>query len=871
MLLGWSADILAQISKSPDTFNTYIRDVLAAQVALLDICMGSVTAKSSLKRSALTVTRRGLRAAFSLKNDYQLIIKTIIDKLTAKAPNPAPRSAILLGVVCGVCARAEQLKEVLEGLKKDIYAFFLREIIGSRTPVSKHISGALHDFFTTFTTAEDFDKELVPALERALLRAPEVVLNDVVTSLFTSVPDSIDLSKPILDKLLKQFLSCVKSSNANIRNGAVTAFKIGITRSKKPDETAIQKIADELVNPLKTGKVTAADQRVLYAMMIESLPWSEKLAKKVSSGLAETVSKEPNETAVTTLSSAIFQHLPHELELSIEPDKAVVDAISKGLVDKRPSFRRIWVARLGDLVWGLGDKPSSVTQAFVGGVLQKLLDTWLEVCANPLPAAQSGLVTAGYVFTAISLEKLSKWDDPKVQALLKQKEIIAQSLATIPKISFMLSYKVYSKLTLDEDHKWTVRALAATADHVVYEESHAELWALAFLYMLCAQGIRMETKKEALAALSAAYLRKPENIGRCILNGVWRWLRRLEEGEKDCAPTAAKTAGTYLNTAIHAICLPPTTAGGLKTGSVIEVEVVKDQLVNLAVVAHHQLMPDVDWIRLCQRVGIDPGELAKEKAGRLVGEIRMYTGLSGRSSYIRDAALRASATLAFVAPETITPLIVKLITDDLNPGLLRGIGPQEAAIWKTPEGVTYVDVLSKSNSSAVTKGKDTDTLKWEAELRAQLAQKKGAERKLTADEKARVEDQLAKEVVIRRRVEEVNLKLTRGIGVIQSLAQGPPTVVEMWMGQAVRALLKAMEAGAGLIVGDMGVKAFLVSPSVPHSRVVVRLTGVQACSEHVSPRLGVLRSFIGIDTLRALGIKELAPELQEEPLGGKFA
>lgn len=804
MLLEWTGDILAQISKSPETFNKHIQDILSAQVALLDICLGSPTAKGSLKRSALAVTRRGLRAAFSPKNpDYKLAIKVIVDKLTVKAPNPACKNSIFLGVVGGVCARIPKAKEVLETLKKDIYAFFVREIVGSRTPVPKHISSALHDFFANFTTAEEFDAELVPALERALLRAPEVVLNDVVTSLFTSVPSDIDLSKPIADKLLKQFLSCVKSSNANIRNGAVTAFKTGITRSTTPDETAIQKIADELVNPLKTGKVTAADQRVLYAAMIESLPWSEKLAKKVSSGLAETVSKDPNEAAVATISSAIFQHLPHELELSIEPDKAVVDAISKGLSDKRPNFRRIWVARLGDLIWGLPPNPSPVTQSFVGSIISKLAEAWAEVAANPLPAAQSGLVTAGYVFTAIALDKLSSWSDPKVTAAVKKSDIIAQSLAVAPKASFMLNHKVYSKLTLDDDHKWAVRALAATADYVVYEECHAEPWALAFLYQISANGVAMSVKKEALAALSAAYKRHPENIGKCILNGVWQWLRKLENEEKDSAPTAAKTGGSHLHTAIHAICLPP--AEG------IDEDVVKNQLVNLAVVAHHELMPGVDWIRLCQRAQIDPGDLAREKAARLVGEIRMYTGLSGKSTHIRDAALRSSATLAFVAPETITPLIVKLLTDDLNPELLRGIGPTEAAIWRTSEGVTFVDVLSKGSGNAVGKGKDTDTLKWEAELRAQLAQKKGAERKLTSDEKAKVEEQLAKEAVIRKRVDEVNLKLTRGIGVIQSLADGPPTAVEMWMGQAVRALLKAMEAGAGLIVGDKGVKAFLVS------------------------------------------------------------
>lgn len=838
VLLEWSGNILAQISKSPEAFNKYIQDVLTTQVALLDICMGSLTAKGSLKKSALAAARRGLRAAFSLKSDYKLNIKTIVDKLTTKAPSSTSKNALLLGIVSGVCARASKPKEVLEELKKDIYAFFVREIVGSRTPVPNHISESLHDFFASFTTALDFDTELVPALERALLRAPEVVL-DVIPALFTAIPDNIDLSKPVAEKLLKQFLSCVKSSNANIRNGAVTAFKASISRTPPTDPAAILKIAEELVTPLKTGKVASADQRVLYGLMLKSLPRSPQLAKIVSAGLVETVVKEPNEAAVGSLSAALFWHFPIE----VGPEKTVIDAISKGLVDKRPNFRRIWVARLGDLVWSLPDTPPAATQAFIGTLIPKLVDSWADVVANPLPATQSGLVTAGYVFTAIALEKLSKWADPQVKAALKTTDIITAALAMAPRASFLLNPKVFTKLTDDDDNKWAARALMATADAIIYDEIHADAWVLSVLYMICAATVSMAVKKEALASLTAAYLRRPDQIGRIILAGVWQWLRTLEHGAADRVPAAAKTGGTQLHTVVHAFVLPPTED--------VNKEIVKNQLVNLAVVAHHELMPGVDWIRLCQRAAIDPGELAREKATRLVAEIRMYTGLSGKSNHIRAAALKSAATLAFVAPETITPLIVEMITNDLNPALLRGIGPVEASIWRAPAGIAFINVLN-SRSTTVEKGKDTDTLKWEAELRAQLAAKKGGERKLTSEEKARVEEQIVKETEIRGRVTGVELKLTRGIGLIKALAEGPPTSVEMWMGKSVRALLKAMEAGAGLVVGDSGVKAFL------------------ACSEHVSARLGVLRMFVGIDTLRALGIKELAPELQEEPLGGKF-
>jgi len=219
---------------------------------------------------------------------------------------------------------------------------------------------------------------------------------------------------------------------------------------------------------------------------------------------------------------------------------------------------------------------------------------------------------------------------------------------------------------------------------------------------------------------------------------------------------------------------------------------------------------------------------------------------------LKNAACNAAAELAFVAPEVITPMIIKQFQADLDLGRLAKIGPTEAAIYRTPEGTVFVDVLAKGGQRQVPNRnvKDYDTLKWEEDLRAQLAQKKGQERKLTADEQAKVKTQLAKESSIRQEVSDVDFRLRRGVGIIRSLAEGPPTEAEMWMGPAVRALLDIISAGAGLILGDVASTAYL------------------ACSNRVSPRLGSTRVSIGAGTLRALGTSQLQLEFEEEPLGG---
>lgn len=181
-------------------------------------------------------------------------------------------------------------------------------------------------------------------------------------------------------------------------------------------------------------------------------------------------------------------------------------------------------------------------------------------------------------------------------------------------------------------------------------------------------------------------------------------------------------------------------------------------------------------------------------------------------------------------------------------------GPTEAAIARTPEGTVFVDVLStKAKNHLSDKNiKDYDTLKWEEELRSQVAAKKGQQRKLTQAEQAKVNAQMAKEASIRRQVHRMVLRIERGAGIVRSLARGPPTDAAAWINEAVDALLLLAHTDAGLFVGDTVTLAYL------------------ACAARVTSRLGTLRPSIGVATLRALGKPYLPPEMQEETLTSKL-
>ncbi|PQE17282.1 putative translation activator GCN1 protein [Rutstroemia sp. NJR-2017a BVV2] len=838
---------ILQETTSKSSWERWGLSIVVSNSRVLELCT-----TSKHRSSAFKATWRGLRKVFQ-SDIAGTAIEESVQRLSAKEATPSSRNAIMLGAISGVCARKPEAKSILESKKSLIYTFYTREIIGSRTALPPHIASALDDFFVAFATQEDIEREIIPPLEKALLRAPEIVLNDLVTPLFQSLPSSIDLSNILRSKLLKPILSNVKSTNATIRQGALSAFRAIVPRCH--DEAAIAQVSDEILGPLKAGKVSAADQRVIYSEMSAIIPVLEA-NKSAAISLATVASKEANEAALSAETLALLNFLRKTAGNDLDLDKSVISAFVKGVSDKKVPIKKLWTIRLGELFWDVEESNLPQTKTLAEDSIAPLLDIWQEATSNPIPAAQSGLITAAHVFTAISQSKLAVISGPKIDAGLKKAQVASQSLSMEPKPSFLLNPRVYSKLSGHDEFMWFTRALYAFPKEVAglaRDSASATAWSQAVIFSICSPSIHHDVRRHASQLLSQAYARFPSAVCKIMVTGIWKWLQSIELGEKDSAASSAKTSNENLHLVLKAVCLTP--AEIARHGGEIDSAIIKDQMVDLLVLSRPELLPKVSWIDLCLRVEVDPGNLARERGDALLKQILDKTSFQEsvlpQSKAVKTAAFNAAAELAFVAPEVMTSRIVELIQQDLDDTQLTDVGPTEAAIFRTPEGTAFVDVLaSKSQSYTPNKNtKDYDTLKWEEELRAQLAKKKGQEKKLTSEEAAKVKAQLAKESGIRLKIRYLEAKLLRGVGIIRSLATGPPTDAALWMGPAVRALVNVIKAGAGLITGNSAPDAYIL------------------CAERLSSRIGVLRPFIGLATLRAMKVPNLPSALVQEPLG----
>jgi hypothetical protein len=172
VLVDWCSVLLLEFAKSPERWSKYGLEVVLAHARVLETCVGAGSTRRAgrISDSALVSTRRALRAILRSEATGQ----------------------VFLGVIAGVSSRSLAVRPEFEKHKPDYYAFYVREIIGSKSQLPDHISNALYDFFTSFPTLEELRKEVIPPIEKALLRAPEVVLNDIVSPMILALPGPMD-------------------------------------------------------------------------------------------------------------------------------------------------------------------------------------------------------------------------------------------------------------------------------------------------------------------------------------------------------------------------------------------------------------------------------------------------------------------------------------------------------------------------------------------------------------------------------------------------------------------------------------------------------------------------------------------------------
>ncbi len=848
VLLEWCCLIQEDLIQHDQRLEASFGDICAAAALFLHKSEDQEV-KGGIQQSAVVIAQRGLRSVLRFDKVGERAFELATNNLT-HGPNASARYAPYLGILSGVSARIPARRKQMQDSSGQIIDFYVKHILNSKSPITYHEASGLRDFFLDFLTQDQLATPIIPAIEKSILRSAEVVLHGPIIALARHMNKDIDMCPMVQSRLLKPLLSSMGSTSVSIKEGAGKTLAALLERGG--NQKSFRQIALDLTTVFKASKAANNDLRGLLADAFLVLPPEMDRSTMVVQTLVPAAVKEANETIFNKELRALSKHLPILVQHRLI-DKALSDTILKSCNDKRPSFRKAWALCLASTLLSLEIVPKEgSSRHFVSSAVQLLQQVYDEVSSLPLPAAQSGLLPAAYGLPALlhsNVHTVSGVGMGDIRCFL------TSLLSTTPSPSFLLNAKIYSRLTASDSSLWLLRALLAVAAGLEDASDHAKkLWGRALLFLNLSPEIDPAVRREAGDSLAIIYLQHPQSVGGSVILGTWDLLdeKRLQQEDTKVALEPSPLGDVKLQHALKRIT-PSKQVWHASPSESYPIEALRQQAIKTVVLFRSDLIAHTDWILSCLSQGLDPGHIAAQHSVQIIQEIMsMFRSHKLQPLNVFEvAACNAAASLAFVAPDTFTPKLVDQFRKDLNFEQLLDIGPTEAATARAPEGEVFIDILGeKPNGIIENKNtKDYGILKWEEDIRAQLAQKKGFQpRKLTPDQQSKVDAQVKHESEVRQKVRTVSCNLRRGAQFIQSLAEGPPLEARLWISSAINSLMDALQAGAALIVDDEIVNAYL------------------SCSTKVSDRVGALRPFIGIATLRSLRHANIPEHLISEPL-----
>jgi Generalcontrol nonderepressible 1 (Gcn1) N-terminal len=114
--------------------------------------------------------------------------------------------------------------------------------------------------------------------------------------------------------------------------------------------------------------------------------------------------------------------------------------------------------------------------------------------------------------------------------LVKSEGILNITITVSPKPSFLLTERIYTKLTAESDQLWSINALEAAAMRAITEMESA--WPIAAIYFIANPKLSRKVRSAAKTMLENVVLAMPpEDRGKgadVVMLGVEEWLRQVE-------------------------------------------------------------------------------------------------------------------------------------------------------------------------------------------------------------------------------------------------------------------------------------------------------------------------------------------------------
>lgn len=671
------------------------------------------------------------RALRSAPTHLSLVLEYALDLPAAHAWASLVLQGCVLDVATHLKTHAADAAACVSGARQRVLASYTTHVVSAKAPVAPCVVRALDLYFAKHVSQSDLDAEVMPVLPKMMLRTPEMAL-DAATAICAAAP--ID-GAAVLAKVQAPLLSAVVSGQATTRRAALALARALLPRC---DDTGA--FVTALCASIKPTDTRSEEQRASQCALLQLVPPSASSSVALLNAMAPIVQKEVQPAPLSLELDALWPHWTFLLEHDTREPAPMHQALVAKLSSPKAPLRTAALTSLGGAS-ALAEARTPAAHALwadLVGVLGKCVATAL---AAPLPSPDAA--TDGAVAVALLWGPLSAASSALADAAPKHAPL-EPLLQLGAKPSFLVNDKAARKLREHGTLAWHAKALHAALSHRGWMHLHdAELQA-------------------ALERQLAVYLPGAPDAGFALLADVathdarlaHKLVRALVAEPTDWAPHT-------LRRMLHTLVGPD--------------EQRADLLPELIVLAHAAAVLEVEedaFVHLCRLAQQDPAALVARHADRILATI-----YAAEATVWAPAARRALATAVFIAPDALAGRVCGDVTRDTSVRPVEAYSDEDMAIFATPAGQCYVDVLAQAAPAAtLDKGRASNMDKWDAEVRASIAAKKKASEPatLTKKEQAAVDAQLAKEAEIRGRVQHSADRMRAALERVPSVCRGAP-------------------------------------------------------------------------------------------------
>lgn len=618
-ILEWVNMVILQLSMV-SSFSDNLQILIHSQGLLLwkILEIPGADRKGRQMSSALRSTRTSVVKSLSHTNPNSIefckfCLEIMLEKLAG--PSKVLSLALLAEASIDLLPSNPGIQHYVELKKSDIYMAYANNILKSLCTFPMSLVTSFDPIFMEFMTEDDFNTILAPAVSKAIMTSPEVVLDSIVPSFFKCLSISIDpsfaLDSCLLNPLLLQF-ECLDSQR---RRYSLLSLKYLLVKVRK-NAAKSEEVIHKMVLQLKT-----AQHPEYIGEALGFVTPNETVSPVICTHLSKFLIKEAPNFTSDYMIHAYIRHVTFLLQSNTILDPLFTDVICDGVSGK---FKQPYTTALVHFVMEEGVISHNL-RGISEQVFAEILEYWKTIIDNPDLVAHMQNKNLSIGFAIICLAHRLGLD---------------RDIEFFIKVFSINLFSSCSTLTEEQDLTWAIRSLEASTDTVLKldDDIISSEWALAWVHYVIAAPTPTSLQL-ARSRLAELYV-KNQFLGQLFFKCLFQSLV-LKTKEK----MPVNRLSNFIITLFS------------RVDKAISRERLENDLSAIIVLVHHnECAVKRGWVGLCQRLGVDSKKIAIERGTFMFNDILTIANLATKSE---DTQLLQAS---FSALNTLVSLNCSLIT-----------------------------------------------------------------------------------------------------------------------------------------------------------------------------------------------------------------